>query len=550
MDFLKTSWTQISEVFRSMTPGSRMITVLLLAAVVVSFGYLFTAGGGTGGESLMYGEPIPVASMPGMESAFQAAGLNDYTVRGNQIFVPTNQRGKYMAALTEAEALPPNFAALLDKEFSNLGTFATADERKQAIKSHKQKLLSWIINAMTNINKAMVLIDDKKLSAFSEPDQTAMVSLSTINGLSLTNKQVMSIRYLVSGAIAGLLPSEVTVVDQNGGAYPGIDDESGIGGGGGLDPILQRKAEYEANLQKKIYDVLSYVPNIKVSVTCEIDPEANKTEDNYELGPKPVSVITESNSSTETSETTKPGGEVGFSANAGVSASVASNTQSGTSSDSSTDNSTNVAIPNVTQTKTNYLGLIPKRAFVSIAIPDSYFVKQWEAMNPPAEGAAPTPPDPTMLTNLQNEAFEKIKAFLVGHLPEIANLTDPKSQVQLMAFSPPAPLAITEPSTSSDAMAWLTANWGTIGAFALVLISLMMVRSITKQPVMAASPETEEIEPIVEEAEANRLDEGAIQRLLDFGEVGPSLRDELAKLVDQDPDTAANILRNWIGVAD
>ena len=39
----------------------------------------------------------------------------------------------------------------------------------------------------------------------------------------------------------------------------------------------------------------------------------------------------------------------------------------------------------------------------------------------------------------------------------------------------------------------------------------------------------------------------AARRLRRFTGSGPSLRDELSELVQEDPDTAANILRSWIG---
>ena len=44
MDFLNKSIAQVSELFRSMTPGARLTAGLLLAVVVVSMGYLFRQG--------------------------------------------------------------------------------------------------------------------------------------------------------------------------------------------------------------------------------------------------------------------------------------------------------------------------------------------------------------------------------------------------------------------------------------------------------------------------------------------------------------------------
>jgi len=55
-----------------------------------------------------------------------------------------------------------------------------------------------------------------------------------------------------------------------------------------------------------------------------------------------------------------------------------------------------------------------------------------------------------------------------------------------------------------------------------------------------------EPKPLVSE-DHEELDEESYARLFNFNATGPSLRDELASLVDEDPEMAANILKNWIG---
>jgi flagellar M-ring protein FliF len=57
--------------------------------------------------------------------------------------------------------------------------------------------------------------------------------------------------------------------------------------------------------------------------------------------------------------------------------------------------------------------------------------------------------------------------------------------------------------------------------------------------VTGAEPKSEE-ETVVEATAARRL-----RRM--SGGSGPSLRDELSELVKEDPDSAANVLRSWIG---
>ena len=84
----------------------------------------------------------------------------------------------------------------------------------------------------------------------------------------------------------------------------------------------------------------------------------------------------------------------------------------------------------------------------------------------------------------------------------------------------------------------------------LAVVSLVMLRSMIKAvPEPASAPlgpqriVGDDSEPIDE----NETPEQAVaNRLQRFSGSGRSLRDELSELVQEDPDTAAGILRNWI----
>jgi flagellar biosynthesis/type III secretory pathway M-ring protein FliF/YscJ len=63
-----------------------------------------------------------------------------------------------------------------------------------------------------------------------------------------------------------------------------------------------------------------------------------------------------------------------------------------------------------------------------------------------------------------------------------------------------------------------------------------------RAPVALATGQPGVEPPIKQESAAER-------RLKRLSGAGPTLRDELSQLVIEDPDAAANILRNWIGNA-
>jgi len=75
-----------------------------------------------------------------------------------------------------------------------------------------------------------------------------------------------------------------------------------------------------------------------------------------------------------------------------------------------------------------------------------------------------------------------------------------------------------------------------------------MLRSmILAAPVSVQSQHHATTAPAAEAEEEAETETETVQRLGRFTGSGPSLRDELAELVQEDPDAAANILRTWIG---
>ena len=73
----------------------------------------------------------------------------------------------------------------------------------------------------------------------------------------LTGEQVKMIRCTVSGALAGLVPESVSVIDLNGRAYPG--GPAGNSPDASDDPYLSRKTQYEQQFTESITNMLSFV---------------------------------------------------------------------------------------------------------------------------------------------------------------------------------------------------------------------------------------------------------------------------------------------------
>src|SRR5262245_25429182 len=118
MNFVNNAIAQVSDLFRSMTPGARVTAGLLLAVVVVSFGYLFRQGA-AGPDAYLFGaEPLSDSDLVKIELALGKAG--HASVReGNRIRVAAGRKEAALAAIADAGAMPSNFNTILENALNN-----------------------------------------------------------------------------------------------------------------------------------------------------------------------------------------------------------------------------------------------------------------------------------------------------------------------------------------------------------------------------------------------------------------------------------------------
>jgi flagellar M-ring protein FliF len=557
MDFLNKGFAQVSELFRSMTPGARITAGLLSVLVVISLGYLFQHQVSGPDVFLMHGEPIPGSCLPAMEAAFDKAHLTSYAVEGDQIKVPRGQQAAYMAALVDGKALPPNFGSALTRALDSGSMFESPDQRRQRTKAALQEELSLILRSMNGVENAFVLFDSEPRSGLgNEKLVTASVSVKPVGSENLDESKVSAIRYAVAAAIAGLKPENVTVTDlgPHGRVYHG-DLENG--GAAGENQYLAVKEMHERALKAKILDALSKIPGVAVEVTVDLDKERSSRTESVKVDPKTVNLRSTEKTQTKNRDGTSSGGRPGFQAQGNGSDKLAA-TAAGKGSHEEEEVSTadTVSEPVTREhTEKESVGLTPKRATVAVVVPSSYFEKVWRERNPVKEGEEPKTPDPAALDAIHEEVSTLIRKHVATILTPMLPPEPKPDMTELVTVTPfqdLKPSVIPGPSTWQNVLAWLGSHWSTLGLIGLVLAGLAMLRSVVRG---GGSPEPATMSmriaatPDEAPAEKESAEVVAARRLRRLAAGGPSLRDELSDLVTEDPDAAANILRNWIGQA-
>ena len=159
----------------------------------------------------------------------------------------------------------------------------------------------------------------------------------------------------------------------------------------------------------------------------------------------------------------------------------------------------------------------------------------------------PQEPPPAEIDKIRTEEIANIKTIVAGALPKTDGVADPTQLVTVTALEDIIPPAIPEPTMTENAGSWFAQNWSTVGLILLGLLSLLMLRSMIRSAPSGGDFQITDLDQLATDDEDEELEGEEEARRLGFSESGVSLQDELSELVANDPETAANILKNWIG---
>lgn len=549
MDFLNKYFAQIRELFEGMTPGARVTSVLLLAVTVVSLGYLFTSGFSPGGDVfLLDNRTFSSDELPPMLGAFASAGLADVEIVGGRIRVPRGKEMAYVAALADAGALPQDFPAILDGVLNKSGTFEDKTKFEARQRYGRQKFLAEVFRSMKGIERAAVLFDEQiKPGLRRERMVTASVSVKPAGSLALEERQVKSICQTMVGAVAGLKSEDVVVTDLNTGNWSRGSPADSPGGDGTL--MAQEQRRWEDYYRGKIEDLLRLVPGVIVTPTVELTPEKKHTTRNtkYDKDNSVPVNMTETKTSREFTGESKAG-RPGYVAQQNTARSLATSEAKGSEEKEKTSELVESKLPAGEETEKEYAAHMIDRVSVAVTVPTSYFTKIWQKRNPTPPGEEPTDPPAADIDQIRTTEVARIKSLVAGALPQADGVADPTQLVTVTDLEDIIPPAIPEPTLTENAGSWFARNWSTVGLILLGLVSLMMLRSMIRSAPSSDAGRLGDLERRTAETGNSDDEEGEEEpRRFGFSGTGKSLRDELTELVSTDPETAANILKNWIG---
>jgi flagellar M-ring protein FliF len=554
MDFLNKSLAQVSELFRSMTPGARVTAGLLLAVVVVSMGYLFRQGTAGPDAFLFGGAPLSDGQLTRVEAAIAQAGLSGFEREGSRIRVPAGQQAAYLAAVADAGALPPNFNTILEEALDKGGPWESAAATRERLKIGRQQTLSEIVRAMNWVEDAVVLYDEQesrepgKLSPIKRV--TASVNVQPVVGETLDPRRAKMLQKLVAHAV-NMQPQDVNVTNLgDGGAYGG---DSGIFPDLIEDEFLQNKIAFEMQKRESILSALRDIPGVRV----EVNADFNDTVEARVRNVKPDKAATTPSREVTTAESetqfiAENGGRPGVTVQGPNGQGAAPQPEQQVQSKRTNDVTETDNVVSVEQTDVVRRGYTLKEVWATVTVPRSYVENVWKDRNPQATD----PPKPEDLTGIESDVIRSIENVVEPLLIlQVNKGENTYKHVRVNVLDTlPAP-AIEPPSTASKALAWTGRYWSTLAMLGVAMFSLLVLRSVVKNgptggtSAAAGGPAlTLHAEPPTarnEQEESAAGDDRPRLRL----KKGKSLKDDLVDIVREDPDAAADILRSWIGKA-
>ncbi|HMP05053.1 MAG TPA: hypothetical protein PJ982_01780, partial [Lacipirellulaceae bacterium] len=441
----------------------------------VSLGYLFQGYGGGSKEYLFNGEPLHPREVDAMEAAIAGANLTESQRDGNRILVPRGRKAAYMKAIADAGALPANLDTLLAQEAGSIGLFGDGKTRDARLKAARERQLSMLIRMMDGVADAQVLYEERDAKSFQQRRSiTATVMVRPAPGESVTHSRARMIRDAVSKALGGVQAADIAIFN--------LADGSQIQGGVDLNAdsfderYFQVRTTFEQITKAKVEDVLRHIPGVRVQVSAELDETLASQTRTVKPEGDPQTVSEETDQSEQRTTQVEDRGRPGLTANGPTGTppdeSVARNEQSNVTNTRTAAN----WVPSSEEVRQTS-GLVPKHVRAAIAIPSEFLVKVWRERNPDAApDARPSQDNIDQLAGLYEDSIKKLVTPLFPREPA----EDPYPNVQVTVFQSLTPTPLDPPSQLSEALAWASANSGSLIMGAMAFAALLMLRSMVR----------------------------------------------------------------------
>lgn len=315
---------RVLDAWNSLSVSVRISLALVVAGAIVAAALATTSVQATTDRAvtpLMGGFEFSLESRESAIKAFQEAKLTDYSFSGGKILVPREKQNDYLAALASSKSgLPGSTDDAIDRYIEEQRSWwASTAESERLFRVAEERRLARVIETFPEIDHASVLVSEppqRGTLRHRTPQGTAAVKVTTRDGKPLHPRRIDQIRQLVAGKFRDIPgPEKVEVVsDAISGTTVGSPDGAELSDGS--NQYLMTKAAFAQQVENKIRELFADLKGLIVTVNAELDPRHARSQriDTTEKGP-----VRRETSDTSISESATPapapGGEPGVRTN-------------------------------------------------------------------------------------------------------------------------------------------------------------------------------------------------------------------------------------------
>lgn len=508
-------------------------------------------------------------------------------LKGADVVVSADEVVRARSLLAEANQLPSDKAMFFETLLERQSVFNSRQQNDQQYRIALMNELARMISGFKGVKTASVKIDVPEAQGLGRQVRQPTASVAVMStGSAMPQNLVDAIGALVSGSLAGLEPRNVQILDLAAGRARRAQVQDDVSAA----TYMEHAARIETETQRKIEDLLQYIPGVIVAVTAQVDVTrvtANVTTHMPDKKGSVSMIARETEEATTTSET-KPGAEPGPMSN--QTADINRAAGGGEGSKSETTSSTREFMNSVgtrNETIVDPKGY-PTRIAVSVNVPKGFVTALVKGSTPAAAGgAAPAadagPTDAQVKAMFDSDVRPAIIATLVPHIRTLMNMTGQtltEDQMKVIASDSIGvsliPIDVSggmggvalasggalASSAGSDGLGALLGGGSSmvqtavLGVLALVALIMMfgMVRKAGRQ---ASTPSAEELvglPPAMElESQSDLIGEaGESETAMTGIEVDESalqsqkMLEQVGDLVSKDPESTARVINRWL----
>lgn len=517
-------------------------------------------------------ELMPVGGNQTLLASLRAGGI-DAEEKNGAIVVPEGLQAAALAHLGQNGQLPADTTLLFNNILESQSWQNSREQNRQIHTIALQNELAKVISEYRGIREARVFLSVPEAAGlgtvYRQP--TAAVTVFTDTGSAIDQAMVDSVGHQIAGAVAGLDVGNVRVID----GATGQQRRPRRDGDLIATTALELASKYEDQTRQKIGDMLGYIPGVIIAVTAQVDATKRQGQEQRYFSPDEggtTSFVTHETVNDQTSATSTPGAQPGPRSNATADISRSGMTGGPTSETNTSETTTQPFVGSRTEQYEDPRGMTTGLA-VSINVPEGY-VRSILASESASSGdeAEADGPDRAAVEARWAALAQSIKNGLIPHVrtlttqamgrvPSEAEVAD-FVQVAMIPGDMPAVMGVS--GSGGGGLAGIVGGGGlalgsivdkavlvVLGLFAIGLMFSLVKRASkpveipTAEELVGMPPTLETPSDLIGEADESDLAMAGIE----VGEEqvkSKRMLEEVAKMVDTNPDAAARLMKQWI----